>query len=248
MKSVKKQDLELNVAYDFCQTKEPKLTVVFIHGIAADASSFQKAATTLAENPTFENVRFLAFDLLGVGKSLTTDELEYDYDEQLTALKNTLDKLEIKTPLVLVGHSMGTLIATRFAAKNPGMVEELILVSPPIYTPEDIKSPLYKKAMAGFRAVITAKNPEFLEQKSFNNELEKIVSDLENYRFLIETKKSTTLIYGDGDEIIASFNIPKVLAANEKIKAIKTVGTHGISSAKTAKIAEELERILDEII
>lgn len=246
--SIDVKKLKLNVAEDLGPRENAKLTVGFLHGIAADASSFWKTIAAIHGEEKFSEVRLVSFDLLGAGESLSSGELEYNYEEQLAALSNSLSDLGISGPLVLVGHSMGTLIATRFAAKNPGTVRELILVSPPIYTPEDIKNPLFEKAMAGFRAVVAGKNPEVAETKAFNNEISNIVSDPENYRYLAETKVPTSLIYGDADEIIASFNLPKVLKANPRIRAIRTIGTHGISSVKIAEIKRELERILSEVI
>ena len=35
--------LALKKTYDYCATKEPKLTMIFIHGVAADSSCFINA-------------------------------------------------------------------------------------------------------------------------------------------------------------------------------------------------------------
>ena len=240
--------LELAKTHDFCVSGKPKLTVILIHGIAADSSSFSRAIEYLEKSPEMRDIRFVAFDLLGSGVSPTSDMLEYDFKEQLEALNNSIKKLNIENPVVLVGHSMGTMIATRYADKHRGLVRELILISPPIYRPKDIQSPLFKKAMEGFREVIKRANSKILEQKSFNNELKYIVADLENYDYLVNTTKPTTIVYGKMDEIIAPFNIPKVLESNPKIIAIKTNGSHGISHDKYEEVLKILERILNETV
>ncbi|MDO4611519.1 MAG: alpha/beta hydrolase [Candidatus Saccharibacteria bacterium] len=243
-----KRPLELSKTHDFCESKSPKLTVVFVHGIAATSASFKNTLDYLEGTRSMQDVRFVTFDLLGAGKSYTSDRLEYNFDEQLTALENSIKKLHAKTPLVLVGHSMGTMIATRYAAAHKKEVRELILVSPPIYRAEDIKSPAFAQAMIGFREVMKQKNREAIKSKAFNNEIKNIVSNTKNYDFLVKTTKPTTLIFGDKDLIIATFNIPKLLKENSKVRAIKTSGTHGVSRDKYTKILPELERILNETL
>ncbi len=243
-----KRPLELSKTHDFCQSKNPKLTVVFIHGIAASSASFKNTLDYLEGTRSMQNVRFVTFDLLGAGKSYTSDRLEYNFDEQLVALENSIKKLRIKTPLVLVGHSMGTMVATRYAATHKKEIRELILVSPPIYRVEDIKSPMFAQAMGGFREAVKQKNREVIKTKAFNNEIDNIISNTKNYDFLAKMTKPTTLIFGDKDLIIAAFNIPKLLKENSKIRAIKTSGTHGVSRDKYTKILPELERILNEAL
>ena len=43
-----RRPLELTKTHDYCAVKNPKLTVVFIHGIASDSSSFTRALNYLA--------------------------------------------------------------------------------------------------------------------------------------------------------------------------------------------------------
>ena len=100
--------LILKKTHDFCAVKEPRLTVIFIHGIAADSSCFNNAIKYLEGTTSLKEVRFVAFDLLGSGQSYANDKLNYDYKEQLEALHNSIEKLKLTTPLVLVGHSRQT--------------------------------------------------------------------------------------------------------------------------------------------
>ena len=105
--------LILKNTHDFSGSKEPKLAVVFIHGIASDSSTFKNALKYLEGTRSLKNVRFITFDLLGSGKSLKSDKLNYDYEDQLEALHNAILKLDLDIPLILVGHSLGTFIVTR---------------------------------------------------------------------------------------------------------------------------------------
>ena len=193
---------------------KPELTAVFIHGIASDSSSFENALKYLEEVKRLDKVRFVAFDLLGAGKSYTSDELEYNMEEQIEALHNAIEQLELTTPLVLVGHSMGTFIVTRYADTYKDSAKRLILVSPPIYTEKDLANPAFDKALDVFRDAVSIKNREILETKAFNNSIKNIVTSKKNYKTLASIKTPTVLIYGDKDAFIALYNLPKILADN----------------------------------
>ncbi|MBR0467740.1 alpha/beta fold hydrolase [Candidatus Saccharibacteria bacterium] len=238
--------LILKKTHDFCAVKEPRLTVVFIHGIASDSSSFTNALKYLEGTTSLKDIRFVAFDLLGSGQSRSDDELNYDYKEQIAALHNSIEKLKLNTPLVLVGHSMGTFIVTRYADTYKKSVKHLILVSPPIYTIEDLENPAFEKALDMFRDAVSLKNRQVLETKAFNNSLKNIVMNKKNYKVLAGIKTHATLIYGDQDAFIASYNLPKILKENPKyLTAIKTIGHHGVSREKYSKMVGILEGILN---
>lgn len=238
--------LELKKTHDFCVSGKPELTVVMIHGLASDSRAYANALKYLEGTRSLSNVRFVTFDLLGSGASYKSDKLNYDYKDQLTALGNSLAKLKVDTPLVLIGHSLGTFIVTRYADTHKKAVKELILVSPPIYTDKDLDNPAFELAMKGFKDAVSLKNRAILKDKAFNNSIERIVKNRRNYKTLAELTTHAVLIYGDLDQIIASYNIPKALKENPKyLSAIKTPGRHGVSREKYGKIREILEEMLN---
>jgi pimeloyl-ACP methyl ester carboxylesterase len=49
------------------------------------------------------------------------------------AIRNTLDSLQIKEPILLVGHSYGGVIAIDFALNHPDQVRSLVLIEPPVF-------------------------------------------------------------------------------------------------------------------
>lgn len=247
-KILNRRPLKLAKTHDFCPSGKPKLTVVFIHGIADDSSRFIKPIKYLEGTTSLKDIRFVSFDLLGSGKSLKSDKLNYDFKDQLEALKNSLDDLKINTPLVLVGHSMGCLISSRLTDEHRRMVKELILISPPVFTLKDFESPKFAIEQEGFKKIILLKFPELKKDKVFENELTKIVNNKKNYEILKRLTRPTTIIYGVADKIIASYNIPGLLKANPKITAIKTPGAHGVGHDKYPKLVPILERILNEVI
>lgn len=238
--------LVLKKTHDYYKVKKPKLTVVFIHGIASDSTTFKNALKFLEGTRSLQDVRFVTFDLLGSGESLKNDKLNYNYKEQIEALHNAINKLKLKTPLVLVGHSLGTFIVTRYADTYRRSVKELILLSPPIYTVEDLENPAFEAGIKVFKDAVSLKDRKILKEKAFNSSMENIVLDRRNYKVLAGIKTPTVLIYGKMDQFISSYNIPKILKENPKyLSAIKTEGRHGVSHDKYSKLVEILEEVLN---
>lgn len=238
--------LELKKTFDHANSKRPRLAVVLIHGIAADSSSYEHAIKYFEDLKYLDDVRFVSFDLLGAGKSRKDDELNYDYKDQLEALHNSIEKLELSIPLVLVGHSMGTFIVTRYASKYKNSVERLILVSPPVYTENDLDNPAFAAAIKVFKDAVSVKNRKILEEKPFNNSMNKIVLNRRNYQTLAQISIPTTLIYGNLDQFVASFNYPKLLKESTgDLTLIKTDGRHGVTRDKYTIIAKILKETLD---
>ena len=240
-----KSKLMLKKTHDYSAVKEPKLVVVFIHGIASDSSTFDRALHYLEGIKSLNDVRFVTFDLLGSGKSVKSDELNYSYSEQLEALHNSIEKLGVgETSLVLIGHSMGTLIVTRYAETYKGSVSHLVLISPPIYTEKDLDNPAFAAGMKVFQDAVSVRNREVVEEKSFKNSISKIVMNRRNYAVLAGIKIPTVLIYGVQDRFIGVYNVPHLLKENPNITAIKTEGLHGVSRDKYTKLTGVLEGIL----
>ncbi len=236
----------LKKTHDFCKSKSSKLAVVFIHGIASDSSTFKSALKYLEGLKSLKDVRFITFDLLGAGKSPKSDKFKYDYDEQLEALHNAIENLKLDVPLVLVGHSLGTFIVTRYADTYKKSVKKLVLISPPIYTEEDLDDPAFEKGMRVFKDAVSLKNRKILTEKAFINSMENIVLNRKNYQVLAELKVPTVLIYGNIDQFIAATNIPKILKANpDYLTAIKTEGRHGVSHHKYSKLGDILEEVIN---
>ena len=240
--------LTLAKKHDFAIGNEPILTAVLIHGLAADSSSFDNLMAYMKEKECPAGVRIVAFDLLGSGKSLRDDSLNYNYNTQLKALHNSIEALGLSTPLVLVGHSMGTLVVTRYAATHKNAVRELLLISPPVYTIKDLENPAFGKAMTLFKNAVSVRNRKVLEEKPFNDYIDNIVLDRDNYKVLSGIKVPATLIYGSADRFIASHNISGLLRKNPRyLSAIETDGRHGVTKDKFTSVIKTLERIRDDI-
>lgn len=236
--------LELYNAYDFSGSEKPELTLIFVHGIATDAMSFWNMLQFLEKSEVAGKIRLVAFDLLGAGKSPASDDFKYDLSEQLEALENSIQKLELDGPFVMVGHSMGTILTTRYARKHPKEVREMILISPPIYYPETLKDPLFVLAVEKIKQVMQERHPNVKGSKAFENEMNLIVLDPKNYQYFEKTAQPATIIYGEEDQIIASFNIPQVKKKNELLKVKKTAGGHDLAEDKFEPVLKIVERLV----
>lgn len=112
--------------------------VVLIHGIASSSVTFENLVPLISETH-----RVVSIDLLGFGQSPAPDAATFTIEEHVDSLARTLDALDLREPFVLVGHSMGSLIATRYAATDSRKLSKLVLVSPPVYvTPSAVADPL----------------------------------------------------------------------------------------------------------
>ena len=239
--------LRLTKTHDYLDGEEELLRVVFVHGIAADSSSFKHAIKELTDLP---GLRLVTFDLLGSGKSDSSEKFEYNYKEQIEALHNSIKKLgKTNAPLILVGHSMGTFIVTRYASKYSREVAKLILISPPVYTVKDLENPAFDAAIKAFRDAVSIKNRAVLETKAFNNSIKNIVMAKDNYETLVKTKLPIFIIYGEMDKFIASFNYPGLKKAGHgNLTFIRTPSAHGVSPDKCAELKKILAGELNETI
>lgn len=112
--------------------------VVLIHGIASSSVTFENLVPLISETH-----RVVSIDLLGFGQSPAPDAATFTIEEHVDSLARTLDSLKLEEKFVLVGHSMGGLIATRYAATDSRKLSKLVLVSPPVYvTPSAVADPL----------------------------------------------------------------------------------------------------------
>jgi pimeloyl-ACP methyl ester carboxylesterase len=103
--------------------------VVMLHGIGRSAGVWRNVVAALDQ----QRFRIIAFDLLGFGASPKPDWLEYNVDDHAASVIKSIEKLRTRQPVILVGHSMGSLIAVRVARLRPDLVKHLVLYEMPLY-------------------------------------------------------------------------------------------------------------------
>jgi pimeloyl-ACP methyl ester carboxylesterase len=96
-------------------------TVICIHGMAGYCVNWNTIIGRLPHGP-----RFIAIDLRGRGRS-DKPATGYSVEHHRKDILAMMDSLDIETA-VMMGHSLGAMIALSMAAHNPQQVEKLILV------------------------------------------------------------------------------------------------------------------------
>ena len=99
--------------------------VVMVHGFSTPHFIFEQNMATLVS----AGYRVLRFDHFGRGWS-DRPRVDYDADFYDAMLLELLDRLNIHTPVGLVGLSMGGLIAAEFAARHPERINRVMLLCP----------------------------------------------------------------------------------------------------------------------
>ncbi|KAA8674275.1 alpha/beta fold hydrolase [Vibrio gigantis] len=101
------------------------MTVVFIHGWLDNSSSFNQVMQQVAKLDP--NAHLVAIDLFGHGFSSHKSGSYYPFHDYIDDLHQLVTKLS-SNRLVLVGHSLGALIASCYSAAFPEKVSGLIQI------------------------------------------------------------------------------------------------------------------------
>ena len=97
--------------------------VVLLHGIGSNGSSWSGQFAALSAHH-----RVIAWDAPGYGVPRRCPAPAPAADDYADALDNFLEALGIVS-CCLVGHSLGALMASSFAARHPGKLDGLVLAS-----------------------------------------------------------------------------------------------------------------------
>ena len=117
---------ELNMAYmDVHPGGSYVATVLLLHGKNFCGAYWDQTTARLLE----EGFRVVIPDQIGFGKSSKPVDMQYSFHLLAQNTRALLDSLKIER-VIVAGHSMGGMLATRFALMYPEATEKLALINP----------------------------------------------------------------------------------------------------------------------
>lgn len=125
--AVKSQGQALEMAYlDIAPTARANgRSVVLLHGKNFTAATWESQINALTKT----GYRVIAPDQIGFGKSSKPAMYQYSFAQLAANTRGLLDALGIARSSVM-GHSMGGMLAARYALQYPTQTEQLLLVNP----------------------------------------------------------------------------------------------------------------------
>jgi len=115
-------DDNLRISWIGNQVQNSKGTLVFLHGLGGDSTSWNDIRSQLY----LESYNSLALDLRGHGHSSRPEKIEaYSLEELSQDVEAVISRIE--GPFILVGHCLGGMVALQVASQIP--VSALILVN-----------------------------------------------------------------------------------------------------------------------
>ena len=99
-------------------------TIIFESGFMSDLSVWHKVAPVVTKHG-----KIVLYSRAGIGKSPARPQV-LNLSQHTEELKQLIETMQIKTPIILVGHSYGGWVVREFAAKYPKQIAGLVLVDP----------------------------------------------------------------------------------------------------------------------
>lgn len=124
--NLKVQGQDLQMSYmDVKPSQNNGKNIVLLHGKNFNGAYWETTIKAL----TKEGYRVIVPDQIGFGKSTKPLHFHYTFQQLARNTKELLDTLNIDKTVIL-GHSMGGMLATRFALMYPETTEKLVLENP----------------------------------------------------------------------------------------------------------------------
>jgi len=236
----------LHVRYNQ-RPKKPQATVILIHGIGNSGEAWAPVIKKLPDD-----IRVITIDLLGFGESPKPQWAVYSAKTQANSVLATYFRLRIRGPVIIVGHSLGALVAVEIAKRYPLLIKALILCSPPFYKLDDTERRLIPRTDMILRDMYNAalKYPEQFVRLSTlavkyklvsktinlnNDNVDSYMAALEatimNQTSLQDAKKLRLPIYilrGTLDPVVIGRNLKELAKANKHVKLKSVVASHEI--------------------
>ncbi len=233
--------------------------VILLHGLASSSANWEHLVPLLKDKH-----RCITIDLVGFGESPKPQWYGYTIEDHIRDIHGTIKLLHLKHPVTLVGHSLGSLLATRYARLHPKRISRLVLLSPPVYMPLDTiesrsarqRTSLYLRAYRFIRTHrrVTPQNVirlsrilppmKFLVLNAatwipFIRSLEQCIENQTIIEDIKHVRCPVEIFYGIFDEVIVPYNIKK-LAAIREVTIHPLIVNHVVGKRYAQTVAETL--------
>ncbi len=222
-------------------------TIIMLHGIGSSLGMWRPFVKKLPHD-----VRIIAIDLLGFGASPKPAWGIYSAKTQADSLATTLFSMKIVGPVVVVGHSLGSLIAIEFARRYPLMTKSLVLISPPLYKPDRNPARFDFKPEEVLRRMyaLMSENPQATERvlrlagkynlvnKGFSAEnvnvpaylasLEAAIINQQSYRDILRIKRPIHIVTGKLDALVLDETIKDIVSQRPSVLWRSVIGGHEV--------------------
>jgi len=231
-------------------------TVVLLHGLAANKEIW----TDLVRYLPRSEWRIIAPDLVGFGASPKPQWIEYTVNEHARTVETLLKRLGVKGPVVVLGHSMGCLVAAHVAAVRPKLVGRVILYEPPLLG-EVPEFPAHGKRSARYKTLFgyIAAHPQLAQVESrllwriarklsgmniapqewipFERSLRNTILEQQAYEELKTIAVRTDIVYGRFDLVVIRRGIKEMFRPNPYVRLHLVSDMHGISARSARYLA-----------
>jgi len=236
--------------------------VVMIHGIASSSVTFHHLVPLLEATH-----RCITIDILGFGTSPAPESATYSLDEHAAAVDRTIRSLGLREPFTLVGHSLGGLIAARYAATHRRELNRLVLVSSPIYLSPSMLGDSADRAMTGAYFTIyeyLRLNPRFTQRTAaalaaiapiknvlelteqnwtpFMLSLHNAIESQTTLADLLRVRVPIDLVCGALDPFLA----PSGLAMVQQLRHVRPHRVSGVAHIIRPKLAQAVARVIEQ--
>lgn len=233
------------------KAKKPRATLLFIHGLGNSGAAWNEVIERLDTEP----ISIISIDLLGFGQSPKPEWAIYSAKTQARSVIATLVKLRLRQPVVIIGHSLGALVAVEIARRYPLLVKALVLYGPPFYKPDTAQRHLHANSDKMLRDLyqLVRSHPEesikiaTLARKlgivnktfrldhdlapSYMNTLEASIINQTSLEDALKIRTPTRIIYGKLDPVVITKNLQFLANTNSAIHLTPILSAHEVQGA-----------------
>jgi pimeloyl-ACP methyl ester carboxylesterase len=184
-------------------------------------------------------------------------------------LRLTLAKLFVTGKVVIIGHSLGSLVAIEAQHRYGYLAKALILCSPPLYRSEDHKAFFHpERALRKLYRVIHARPDDFLalsafaikyklvnksffvtraNMEPFVNALQAAIVNQTAMDDVVKLRVPVEIIHGIVDPIVIAKNLRTVAKQSEYIHVTDIPAGHEIGTVYDIPLVATINRVVDNL-